>query len=203
MLFKCKWVLLLASIIFISGCASNLNRASFPNTKKKKTQVIAPNKMPSQQPLVCDMHIQIKITDPIDPLMWTDGKVTVYGKNYFKITKTFPVKLGVQVITIPDLKQDRYNVEVSYGNYIATKCVLLGCVCEDNWKETFMQDLARDWHRKNELRKSQQEYQQSFGNGFGAYSSGTIGNAGLQEPPCSEVTICNRNVEFEFPKDTQ
>lgn len=85
----------------------------------------------------CDMRVKVKITDPIAPYLSDFGKVTVRGKEGFKTSKTFPVKFGTQMITIPELEEGRYDVEVSYGDYIATKCVILGCRCSDNWKQVF------------------------------------------------------------------
>ncbi len=225
-----KWILKLCIlfVLFQAGCSST---AFLSRSGAKRVDVVAATKASKPKPRYCDMRIQIKITSPLDPYLYTSGTVTVSGKD-FSTTKSFPVKVGTQVITIHDLEPGRYDVQVSYGNYIATKCVILGCICPDNWKEVFAAQAMEQLKSTLSLKcKGCSKYSSGwdywrYGSGapYGYRSTGYSywgasryyprgGNlwttsqipellgTGEQKPPCSTVTPCSRNVSFELPKD--
>jgi len=228
--FKCKWFLLLALLVFIAGCAST---TSVQRGSSGDVEIIAPSNAAMPKPLFCDMRIQIKLTDPIAPYLSNFGTVTVYGKEGFRISKTFPVKFGTQMVTIAELEAGRYDVEVTYADYIVTKCVILGCVCVDNWREVFLAELASDMQSQSGLqcnncsqysgKSTYWQYGSSSiykGAGGGYWSSRAsnrntgknwwtqtrtpeLTGSGEFDSPCSEVTPCGRHVSFELPKDTK
>jgi len=146
MRLKCKHFLLLAYVALLAGCASSptLQRGGGTGGGKPKVEIIAASKAATPKPLVCDMRVQVKVTDPIAPYLSDFGIVTVRGKEGFRVSKSFPVKYGTQVVVIEELEAERYDVEVTYGDIIATKCVILGCLCQDNWKEVFAMEAAEE-----------------------------------------------------------
>ncbi|RKZ32202.1 hypothetical protein DRQ33_06305, partial [bacterium] len=180
---------------------------------------------------VCDLRVQIKINDPIAPYMSDFGLVEVFGKEGFKVSADFPVKFGTQVVIVPELPAGRYTVQASYGTIIATKCVILGCVCIDNWREVFASATVNELKKESASCAGCMKY--TTGTGFAAgnygwtggatgagywgksntYSSSTSWGSAQKNPelkgsgqldvPCSMVTPCSRNVSFEFPDDAK
>ena len=174
------------------------------------------------------MRVQIKIKDPIAPYLSDFGTVELYGPGGVKITKQFPVKFGTQIVIIPDLEPGRYTVQAGYGNLVATKCVVMGCMCVDNWREVFAQAAAQELKKDLKTCSSCSKGITSAGfaagnygwtggaggNYWGGYSSTWEGwgsaqkgpqlkGTGELKPPCSMTTPCGRNVSFEFPKDAK
>gem|GEM_PF-6795886 len=208
------------------GCSSSAVLSRHSSSEKSKISAVSQKAKPKNR--TCDMRIQIKIKDPIAPYLSDFGTVELFGPGGIKITKRFPVKFGTQVVIIPDLEPGRYNVQVSYGDLVATKCVVLGCVCIDNWKEVFaratMEELKKD--SKTCASCSKGITATGFaagnygwtggvgGNYWGGYSNSSWGwgssqkelqlkGTGELKPPCSLVTPCGHNVSFEFPKDAK
>jgi len=232
MAHKFKWLFglcVLEIAVLISGCtqSSMLTRHKSGGSGAGKISAVSKKAKPPNK--VCDLRVQVKITDPIAPYMSDFGTVDVYGNEGFHISKQFSVRFGTQLVTIQELEAGRYSVQVSYGTIVATKCVILGCVCIDNWKEVFSQATA------NELRKeitsctgcskytsttgwASGNYGWTGGNTGGKYWNPKSGNSnfggwgseqktpelkgsGELKMPCSTITPCGRNVSFEFPKD--
>jgi hypothetical protein len=178
----------------LAGCASSpqLSREGRGGSSSERDMV--PKKMPPPKPRVCDMRVQIKINDPIAPYLSDFGTVTVRGKEGFQVQKQFPIKFGTQVVTIMELEAERYDVEVTYGDYIATKCVILGCICQDNWKEVFANQAMDQWRENFSLECSDcnkygssgaqdnWEFGSSYGsapkNNWGSTSSSSGGKSG-------------------------
>ncbi len=236
--------LLFSVLALFAGCAggNKLNRGTERRKAPQVTVVSTTQDMPHR---TCDMRIQLKISDPIAPYLENQGKIELFGPDGLRMERTFAVKFGTQLVIIPDLEAGRYTVQVSYGTIIASKCVILGCICVDNWREVFanaaMQDLSKDvascatctkysytggapgganlgpygsaslYSGSSSSSKSgaywggNSSYSQSADMvGWGDYEkSDEIKGSGKLEVPCSQVTPCGRNVEFELPKDSK
>jgi len=234
MAHKFKWLfgLYVLGVAFLfSGCSQSaiLARHKYSGSSAGKISAISDKSKPPKK--VCDLRVQIKITDPIAPYMSDFGTVDVYGNEGFHTSKQFPVKFGTQLVTIPELEAGRYSVQVSYGTIVATKCVIMGCTCIDNWKEVFSQAAADELRKEASSCKGCSKYTSATGWASGNYGwsgGGTSGrywsakgsnssfggwgsaqktpelkNSGQLKMPCSTVTPCGRNVSFEFPKDAK
>ncbi len=216
------WLVVL--IIISAGCSSSGVLARGKSSSGPQISAVSVQSKPRK--LTCDMRIQVKIKDPIAPYLSDFGTVELYGPNGFKVTKTFPVKYGTQIVIIPDLEPGRYNVQVGYGNLVAVKCVVLGCLCQDNWREVFsqaaMEELKKDLATCSGCSKNITSTGFAAGNygwtgGIGGKYWGNYNNwnwgtsqklpelkgTGELKPPCSLTTPCGHNVSFEFPKDAK
>jgi len=230
MIFKSKYLIglcLLIILIILVGC-SGKSILSRHGASKSDVKISVVSSKSKSKPKICDLRVQVRVTDPIAPYLSDNGVIEVLGEEGFRVAKTFPVKYGTQVVIVPELEAGRYTVQATYGNIIATKCVILGCVCIDNWREVFAQATA------DELRKDIAACANcnKYGGGVGITNYGQYGNpeiyggwgkrgsysggwwtggqksqelkgSGMLDLPCSMITPCSRNIEFDLPKDAK
>ena len=171
--------ILLLLIFIMAGCSIPLSRTP-PGTKPVcGTSVAAvPDVKPPKQ--FCNLVVKIKIDDPTAPYLSDFGKVTVIDVDGVRESKRFPVKQGTQIVVFPDYEPGRYTVEVSYGNYIATKCVVLCCYCPDRWREVCLHKVKEQLVRK-----------------FNQPPDAVL------PPDCSVVSPCGADLIFYMPDDAK
>ncbi len=210
-------ITLLVSNYILCGCAVSLS--SNANKPRKASKI---------KPMICELRIQVKITDKLAPYLAEEGNIKVLGAKGYTVSKEYPVRTGMQMVIFPDMQAGRYIVEISYGTIVATKGIILCCNCHDNWQVTCMADLTKRFKKSDATSAGYSSTSKS--DGYTGYSydlenwgideqdgqywavandhtrgytgEGTYTQKSSTRPPkCSFVSPCGEDLIFVLPED--
>jgi len=171
-----KFQIVLFALIFVSLVTSG---CYYSNACSRGRRTLTSQ----QQTHYCDVRINVIVRLPLSYYYGDYGYITVEGPNGFLKDITVPMMMGNQVITLHAVPEGRYTFTLKYAGMVTSKCAVVCCYCDADWKAQCTYNLKEVLKRK---------YRGEFGTQEDwAYSS----------PACGYPEPCQVVVNFVIPDD--
>ena len=169
-LFFIAVLALLAITVLCTGCC--INSSCYAPRPRKDSQY-------------CDMAINVIVRQPLSFYYGEYAELIIEGpQNYFK-KQMVPMEIGMQVLTFRSVPAGRYCFTMSYAGMVVSKCGVLCCFCDNEWKAQCMYNL------KDQLKAKR----------IPRYNYDNVPDWGYASPACGYPEPCTVIASFVIPDD--
>jgi len=169
--------------LFIIGCTMNPEVSPPPQPESDKEK---------EKRNYCDVKINITIKLPLSLYFGRYGSLHIDGPDGYFNDLRIEMLMGDQTITLRSVPEGRYTFTLTYADIIISKCAVVCCYCDMDWKHRCMENLKVVLKNRMNSYYTTTYYDDCYGYNYNwSYSS----------PACGYPEPCSVIVSFIIPDD--
>ncbi|RKZ29414.1 hypothetical protein DRQ27_05985 [bacterium] len=183
-----QFLFFIISIAFLiyTGCASN-SKVSPPPLPEQEN-----NEEHRESRNYCDVKINITVTLPLSLYFGRYGSLHIDGPDGYFDDLRIEMLMGDQTITLRRVPEGRYTFTLTYADIVISKCAVICCYCDMDWKHRCMENLKAVLKNRMNSYYNTTYYDDCYGYNY---------NWNYSSPACGYPEPCSVIVSFIIPDD--